>query len=166
MPHLPKHEANPLSSWKVICSLWPPPTTVNYQLSTVNCFVKSYFLHKDFAIGKIHHLQKSGENVESGRTVLWKPKMDIHNPHPLWKTPVDKTVENVENSELSTEIRAVFKIFTTCGKDCISSCINSPSIRREARYVTGANDRISHKSKGKSLQNVKNWRHNLLQLIS
>jgi len=32
------------------------------------------------------------------------PKVDIHSPVSLWITPVDKTVDNVENSELSTGI--------------------------------------------------------------
>lgn len=90
--------------------------------------------------------------------------MDIHNSQPLWITPVEKTVENVENSELSTEIPAVFKIFTTCGKDCIPECINSVLAGSWTRYVTSRELDISKKKHRKSLQNVKNQRQNLLQL--
>ena len=31
-------------------------------------------------------------------------EMNIHSPGRLWKTPVDKSVDNVENCELSTGI--------------------------------------------------------------
>ena len=31
-------------------------------------------------------------------------EMNIHSPGRLWKTPVDKVVDNVENCELSTGI--------------------------------------------------------------
>ena len=66
--------------------------------------VKSEFLHKLFSIGKSHDMRKSGKSGESRHIVLCELKMNIHNPHSLWKTPVDKPVENVENSEFSTGI--------------------------------------------------------------
>ena len=41
--------------------------------------------------------------------------MNIHNPPLLWKTLVDNTVENVENSELSTGILLIWKTAAACG---------------------------------------------------
>ena len=41
--------------------------------------------------------------------------MNIHNPSPLWKTPVDKPVKNVENSELSTGILMLYRSTAACG---------------------------------------------------
>ncbi len=49
-------------------------------------------------------------------SVLCEPKMNIHNGPFLWKTPVDKTVENVENFELSTGIPPFFFSTDSCGK--------------------------------------------------
>ena len=48
-------------------------------------------------------------------SVLCEPKMNIHNDPFLWKTPVDKTVENVENFELSTGIPSFFFSTDSCG---------------------------------------------------
>ena len=41
--------------------------------------------------------------------------MNIHKPFFLWITPVDKTVENVENSELSTGIQTLCVSAVSCG---------------------------------------------------
>jgi len=41
--------------------------------------------------------------------------MNIHSTPCLWKTPVEKPVENVENYELSTGIPALSKNGGTCG---------------------------------------------------
>ncbi len=38
------------------------------------------------------------------RIILCEPKMHIHSMSVLWITPVEKSVENVENYELSTGI--------------------------------------------------------------
>jgi hypothetical protein len=71
---------------------------------------------QNFRHGKIHHLQKSGVFPESRRFFLCEPKMNIHTLTPLWKTPVEKPVENVENSRLSTGISLLYRSFTACGK--------------------------------------------------
>ena len=62
--------------------------------------------------------------------------MNIHNPSPLWKTPVDKTVENVENFELSTGIPPLLFFTPSCGKPAYvfayrrllfaKACVTSP----------------------------------------
>ncbi|MCI6935781.1 MAG: hypothetical protein MR762_03855 [Clostridiales bacterium] len=49
-------------------------------------------------------------------SVLCQPKMNIHNLPFLWKTPVDKHVENVENFELSTGIPPLLFSTISCGK--------------------------------------------------
>ena len=66
--------------------------------------VKSRIFAQRESCGKNHDGRKSGKSGESRHIVLCELKMNIHNPHSLWKTPVDKPVENVENSEFSTGI--------------------------------------------------------------
>ena len=44
-------------------------------------------------------------------------------PAPLWKTPVEKSVENVEKSEFSTGIPFLWDTALPCGKLCIQRCI-------------------------------------------
>ena len=92
-----------------------------------------------FFHGKKHHLQKSGKNVRRCRIFLCEPNMNIHNPHSLWKTLVDNSVENVENYEFSTGISLLCKFFTTCGKACIEGCIKPHLPFPAASYVTGTN---------------------------
>ena len=54
----------------------------------------------------------------------------------LWKTLVEKSVENVENSQLSTGISLFIKKRTACGKDCILSCITDADAFVWSCYVT------------------------------
>ena len=49
--------------------------------------------------------------------------MYIHLFPPLWKTPVEKYVENVEKYEFSTGICVLSILPSGCGKLCIYSCI-------------------------------------------
>ena len=67
-------------------------------------FVKSEFLHKESCPSKNHHFQKSAETGTAPPFILCEPKMNIHRITTLWKTPVEKSVENVENYGLSTVI--------------------------------------------------------------
>ena len=39
--------------------------------------------------------------------------MNIHSPRLLWKTLVDKVVDNVENYELSTDIQVLYSLAQT-----------------------------------------------------
>ena len=66
--------------------------------------VKSEFLHKKSPPSKNHHLRKSAETCPGPQFILCEPKMNIHSAACLWKTLVEKSVENVENYELSTDI--------------------------------------------------------------
>ena len=66
--------------------------------------VKSKKFAQKLQIGNIYSLQKSGKNVEACHLFLCKSKLDIHSPALLLTTLVDKLVDNVENSELSTGI--------------------------------------------------------------
>jgi len=104
---------------------------------------------------KFHHRRKSGKSAEGCPFVLCEPKMNIHNPHPLWKTPVEKPVENVENSELSTGILPLSGFSPACGKGCITGCIFHPRSGKPLCYVTAATGAGGVKRMGKSLQNVK-----------
>ena len=55
---------------------------------------------------------------------------------PLWKSAVDKPVENVENSGLSTGISGQTQCGRGCGKVCISKCIFCAVLPKSACYVT------------------------------
>jgi len=72
-------------------------------------------------------------------------------PEKLWKTPVEKPVENVEKWQLSTGIPSFAKSAPTCGKMCISDCITPRSRAAAACYVTGNQIVFPVKSSGKSL---------------
>ena len=87
--------------------------------------------------------------------MLCELKMNIHNPHPLWISPVEKTVENVENYELSTGIPLFSGFPTTCGKACILPCIIPAVSGTGPCYVTAATRPQRHKVPRKSLQTVK-----------
>ena len=87
--------------------------------------------------------------------MLCELKMNIHNPHFLWITPVDKDVENVENYELSTGISVFSKFHIPCGNPCITLCIKSAAAGKTACYVTAANSPSGAEILGRSLQNVK-----------
>ena len=87
--------------------------------------------------------------------------MNIHNPHFLWITPVEKYVENVENYELSTDIPVLWKFCAACGNLCMPLCIIRRLRWERLRYVTIALGTVVGKFAGKSLQSVKNLCHNL-----
>ena len=67
-------------------------------------FVKSKKFAQKLQIGNIYCLQKSRKSVEACRLFLCKSELNIHSSIPLWISPVDKLVDNVENSGLSTGI--------------------------------------------------------------
>ena len=81
--------------------------------------------------------------------------MNIPIPHPLWKTPVEKIVENVENYELSTVIPFLSPWGGSCGKVCISPCIIRQKISHRACYVTVGYKSAFAKTAPKSLHIVK-----------
>ena len=85
--------------------------------------------------------------------------MNIHTPSELWKTPVEKTVENVENYELSTGISPLSNFPPSCGKVCIPRCIFGLTVSENACYVTGSLSRLPAKTSAKSLQIVKSRCH-------
>jgi len=64
---------------------------------------------------KKHHLRKSAESFPPSPVILCELKMNIHNIGHLWKSPVEKSVENVENYELSTGIPMLWKTCASCG---------------------------------------------------
>ena len=55
----------------------------------------------------------------------------------MWKTPVEKAVDNVENYEFSTDIWHLRRWDPDCGKVCIPVCIKQVTNRLQTRYVTG-----------------------------
>ena len=60
----------------------------------------------------------------------------------LWKTPVEKAVENVEKCEFSTGIRPVSVSGPSCGKVCINDCIHTGSGGCATCYVNGYPNRF------------------------
>jgi len=69
----------------------------------------------------MHHRRKSDVSPESRHVFLCEPKVNIHSCLRLWKTPVEKTVENVENSDLSTVIPGLFRCASPCGKNAYTA---------------------------------------------
>ena len=61
-------------------------------------------LHKIYTVVKFTESEKVVNPSKGVASFYVNPKMDIHSPAALWKTPVDKVVDNVENSGLSTGI--------------------------------------------------------------
>jgi hypothetical protein len=55
----------------------------------------------------------------------------------LWKTLVEKPVENVENYEFSTTISVSQTDPGGCGKLCIPVCIKLVTKQLQPHYVTG-----------------------------
>ena len=110
---------------------------------------------QSFPCGKNHHGRKNGKTGIRALETLCKPCLHIHILHPLWKTPVEKPVEIVENCELSTGISPLFPGGGPCGKLCISLCIIRGSLARPLNYVTTAPKERLEKPGRKSLQIVK-----------
>ena len=67
---------------------------------------------------------------------LCQPECIFTMHAPLWKSAVDKPVENVENSGLSTGIPVGTHGGQGCGKVCISQCIICPVLPKSPGYVT------------------------------
>jgi len=67
-------------------------------------FCQVLIFAQKLSCSKKHHFRKSAKIFRFPSFFLCEPKMNIHRKTILWKTPVDKPVENVENSELSTGI--------------------------------------------------------------
>ena len=77
--------------------------------------VKTCFFAQRNRHGKNPTTRKKCGFCEIPFIVLCEPKMNIHKSPPLWKTLVDKTVENVENCELSTGIPPFWFSTPSCG---------------------------------------------------
>ena len=101
-----------------------------------NTSVKSWIFAQSGPYGKKHGGRKSGKKGIWGRRDLCKSVLHIHKPHLLWKTPVEKAVENVENSQFSTGIWLPGLHTAPCGKLCIPVCIKQITNRLQKRYVT------------------------------
>ena len=72
------------------------PISAEYWPSAIPT-VKSLFFSQFAPCGKNHSHPKSEISVEIRHFFLCEPKMNIHTPPGLWKTPVENPVENVEN---------------------------------------------------------------------
>ena len=90
--------------------------------------VKRGIFAQRFCCGKKHQPRKSGRIVEGRRIFLCELFLNIHIPLHLWKTPVEKPVEIVENYELSTGISLLWKFLPGCGKVCIPVCITPVAV--------------------------------------
>lgn len=100
-------------------------------------YVKPWFFAQRMPCGKNHGMRKSGKFVKGCRNGLCKSRMHIHSPVKLWKTLVEKLVENVENWQLSTAISMLSPWRRNCGKVCIPVCIKQVTNRLQTCYVTG-----------------------------
>ena len=76
---------------------------------------------------------------------LCERKMNIHKPPPLWITLVEKPVENVENSELSTGILPFWFSTASCGKPAQEFAY--PRLRFAKNRVTSPDDTSGFSSK-------------------
>jgi len=72
-------------------------------------------LHKKSPIVKNTIGRKSAVFFGLFSFILCEPKMNIHSMARLWKTPVEKPVESVENYELSTGIPMLWEPRLSCG---------------------------------------------------
>ena len=118
-------------------------------LLLVLSFSFSFIFAQKNVHGKIHDPRKSGKSVEACRIFLCEPKLNIHNTPRLWKTPVEKPVEIVENYELSTGIFALSVLSPSCGKVCIYPCIFRSPSKNGACYVTVGWKPLPEKHRGK-----------------
>ena len=66
----------------------------------------------------------------------------FHSCGRLWKTPVEKPVENVENSQLSTGILPFSNDAAGCGKHGLSGFHNTEFFRHPGCYVTVSSEKI------------------------
>ena len=91
--------------------------------------------------------------------------MNIHRAVSLWITPVEKTVENVENCELSTGISPPCPGTASCGKLCIRCCIRLGEKKKNRVTSPWGICGPQTEKWGKSLQSVKNEGGELLQIV-
>jgi len=61
---------------------------------------------------KITTCEKVAKPSNPDASIYVNQKPNIHSLLPMWITPVEKLVDNVENSELSTGILPVYALFT------------------------------------------------------
>ena len=149
-----------LRSYTSSVSLRLPPSpqgegfaSLNDQLSSGTLWttsVKSRIFAQRSCCSKKHGRRKSGENRKTGRKNLCKAAVHIHRGCGLWKTPVEKAVENVENYEFSTGIWLFQRRPGGCGKVCIPVCIKQVTNGLQKRYVTGAQPFTSFERSRKS----------------
>ena len=104
-----QHKINPLFEFFSLC--------LDRLLRTSRKMaVKTLIFAQRIPLGKNPPQPKKQVFFVAAPQTLCEPKMNIHNPPCLWKTLVDKTVENVENSELSTGILMFWLSPAACGK--------------------------------------------------
>ena len=108
------------------------------------------------ACGENHQSRKSGELVASCRSGFMSIKNAYPQPVNLWKTLVDKPVENVENYALSTVISPLWSPLTGCGKLCIPVCIKLVTKGFQPCYVTGCRKHLPFENFRKSSELRKN----------
>ena len=147
----PKHIANysisariphqsPIGSEEPIGDSFSPgeafaPAALHFKLQFIFP-VKYEFLHKEMACGENHQSRKSGKLVTYCRSGFMSIKNAYPQPVNLWKTLVDKPVENVENYALSTVISPLCLPPASCGKLCIPVCIKLVTKGFQPCYVT------------------------------
>ena len=100
------------------------------------CLVKTRIFAQIHPCGKNYEGRKSGKAVEGCRIILCKSAQPFHSYPRLWKTPVEKPVESVENFEFSTGISIVALFASACGKVPGPVCIIPPIPDPAACYVT------------------------------
>ena len=128
--------------------------------------VKSRIFAQRSCCSKKHGRRKSGENRKTGRKNLCKAAVHTHRGCGLWKTPVEKAVENVENYEFSTGIWLFQRRPGGCGKVCIPVCIKQVTNRLQKRYVTVPQPWPLSESGRKSWRIIKNGCQSLSPLLT
>ena len=111
-------------------------------------------MHKKSGVVKNYSGGKSEQTVNTDTSRLCKAPVYIPRDVGLWKTPVEKTVENVENSMLSTGIPALCPEGGGCGEMCIRRCIFFVFFRRDVCYVTAVPEDLMAKKLPKSYFSV------------
>ena len=100
-------------------------------------FVNPQNYAQEIPRGENHGSRKSRNFVTSCHFFLCKSKMYTQPSPCLWKTLVEKSVENVENCEFSTGISRSYFPGCSCGKLCIFPCILHLIFPQNLCYVSG-----------------------------
>ncbi len=116
---------------------------------------QEYLFAQRFPYGKKPQRQKSEKNHEGCRRRLCEPKVSVNNRFHLWITPVERSVENVENCELSTGIFPFSAVDSCCGEIREAVCIICSQVGQRPCYDTGIFSPAFGKRPRKSLQIVK-----------